>query len=948
MKKEDNFKGMIITLKKRMSYWGNNPPDDYQFTMFGYYDSMDICGIDSWYQLRPRGVYENGGVVNIDDEFHDKYTLKMYFPNRKLCSRLNQKGFNYREWEEISQGNTGGNKKDISSILTNNPFVSVAVIQMHQNNKENGKDPIGLIAGKISKFEKKRGKSLSEIHCAVFPTIGYADFVVLFLSDNPEKALEVIDFLRKEKTETGILLSSSYVITGFAKEGLAIIKDLQLDSIELSVRVNLREGVSANAFRHYFDSQIRETKKEYEEKKANCKTEVYQMFGNSDCLVLSDMPFDFFIPLYFDNKLLNPGHELFQKYICNIRSSLRTKAGLTDVKSVEIRKAEENKSYKKYRSVLQHIVKQMRGFVEEYHKQIRIVCGLEGVMKTFLNLCQTDHCSSAAEMIGQAFEVLDHNIERCIREIKMLSEKEKEYLKVENLMEAVQFFREKVGDYLSDLQRSDRFFIEGQSLSHASVGSATKLLLFYNEYINNIAQELVNTEKDTESNGEGKKKRYVFVVVSGGCDETKAFDLFAHLDPAVPEKESLIILSIPEMSLYDVKGTLFRLLHECLHFCGERFRKKRTEALMEALSIYVSDNMSDYLKTILNNDIWDEKIISGLENKLNKKEIERLTSKIKQIVEEEVRVFANAIHIRLASMLNQAMDEEAENRDHYVRYLEPNLIALGMGEIFAPVISKKDSLLPFAYQNDVNVRKNVAEKVVGYLKEYGVIYSNANTLLESYKYAQKMCIEGKYRDKDYRPLQIYFEKMIDNLVWDPKYQIDVDETVYWKNIVENMINVCRECYADCMAATILGISKEDFLLSFVYETWNIQLSFPETSLEILRLGLELKVLFGVEKCLGYKDRDKMEKRMDYWREKGFEFARGSVTAEGLIERVNKFIEKYQSIYVLNFMKPIESYIEECMQEMKAKSFRDQEYGKYSDMKNMREMDLLLGHIQKFW
>ena len=92
----------------------------------------------------------------------------------------------------------------------------------------------------------------------------------------------------------------------------------------------------------------------------------------------------------------------------------------------------------------------------------------------------------------------------------------------------------------------------------------------------------------------------------------------------------------------------------------------------------------------------------------------------------------------------------------------------------------------------------------------------------------------------------------------------------------------------------------------------------------------------------------MEKRMDYWREKGFEFARGSVTAEGLIERVNKFIEKYQSIYVLNFMKPIESYIEECMQEMKAKSFRDQEYGKYSDMKNMREMDLLLGHIQKFW
>lgn len=58
----------------------------------------------------------------------------------------------------------------------------------------------------------------------------------------------------------------------------------------------------------------------------------------------------------------------------------------------------------------------------------------------------------------------------------------------------------------------------------------------------------------------------------------------ARTKPDLHKKCSLIIISIPEMSLYDFRGTMFRLLHECCHFCGERKRAERQTAFLKSLS----------------------------------------------------------------------------------------------------------------------------------------------------------------------------------------------------------------------------------------------------------------------------------------------------------------------------------------------------------------------------
>ena len=59
--RSEEFMGMMITLKRRMMCIDRDDTDDYQYLMFGHYDGMDIYCTSQWYQLRPKGVENNGG-----------------------------------------------------------------------------------------------------------------------------------------------------------------------------------------------------------------------------------------------------------------------------------------------------------------------------------------------------------------------------------------------------------------------------------------------------------------------------------------------------------------------------------------------------------------------------------------------------------------------------------------------------------------------------------------------------------------------------------------------------------------------------------------------------------------------------------------------------------------------------------------------------------------------
>lgn len=322
----DGFMGMMITLKKRMMCIDEDDTNKYQYLMFGHYDGMDISCTNQWYRLRPKGVEDNGGNVDIKDCFWDKYTLKLYFPEENVCNELEKEGFSYGLWKKI--GYYYDNNLECKEILGQYPFISVVMVNLSEECVGTETDLMNKMKCVIQKAVSEAGNKLEDIHCVIMPSIGYADFVLLFLSNQLKKVIHVLDSLRKErvwqKERAYAMLSNSYAVSGFARAGVDRLgQENCLDDAKLSIRVNLRDGVSASQFRKFFDAEIGKIMSETDIKDINGHRELYQMFGNSDCLVLSDMPFDFFIPLYYDNKLLNPGHELFRRYIQHMRSSIR-------------------------------------------------------------------------------------------------------------------------------------------------------------------------------------------------------------------------------------------------------------------------------------------------------------------------------------------------------------------------------------------------------------------------------------------------------------------------------------------------------------------------------------------------------------------------------------------------------------------------------------------------
>ena len=97
------------------------------------------------------------------------------------------------------------------------------------------------------------------------------------------------------------------------------------------------------------------------------------------------------------------------------------------------------------------------------------------------------------------------------------------------LEEALEIFVTQVGSFLADLSRSDCFSMESERYNHASVSSATALLLAYNQWQNEFVKAVSKEEENNSS-------QYAFLVRSGGCDRTHTNNIFSDLEPGSAEK----------------------------------------------------------------------------------------------------------------------------------------------------------------------------------------------------------------------------------------------------------------------------------------------------------------------------------------------------------------------------------------------------------------------------
>lgn len=904
----EEFKGMILTLKKRMSCTCQDDTNLCHFLMFGHYDGIDIHRIEKWYHMRPGADAIKAGAINIQDHFQDKYTIKMYFPKKTIREKWEEKGFCYRLWESADL-----NQLENTPLLEQCPFIAVAVLNLNKEYVKSSTDHFADIAGRI--YETLSHDQYQNVHCALFPSIGYSDYVCLFLSDNPGKIADLLDKLKKEMVSREAdernrpLLSNFYAITGFSKAGLSCLGSLQ--GITLSIRVNLREGVSAGDFKAFF---LNEAAKEL----SVCKDKLdsYHMFGNSDCLVISDMPFDKFIPLYFDSNLLNPGNRLFKDCITSIKSSICVKIqdNTSDGEMIE-----SNTPSILYQEQFNKISEKLTKVAEAYHRPVRGVYGLERVMKIFLNLLRSSHSFDVEYVIGNAFQVLIHNINKTIRLADVAEDETKGEL-IDELWEAIRLFREMAGDYLADMQRSDRSFIEGQSLSHPSIGSATKFLLFYNQYVNKIARFLADMEEDTAN------RTYTFIVTSGGNDMTVAYDLFAYLDPADKEDQSLIIIKIPEMSLYDVKGTMFRLLHECMHFCGERKRKVRLEALLESYAIASADMFCKYMETSVYNTV---KAVNVRNYRVNAEVFSLLCEKEKKRKDSMEERLKN----RTADLLKRCLFKEIRNENfYYGRNMYKTVYQKSLENIFVPIMGKdaldgakekiKSEMAVYAYECLLEYQKYISSEIIKQVEDEGNYYTEADRLYATAvnKLTRYQSQENEIDQEEGSIILRAIERYIGNTVPpSPVEEIDMDQAPEALEILAILYNVFKESYADCMSAKILNVPIEDFLLGLIYETWDLSTAFPDNEKQVSRFGLEMKVLYGIEGKLPEEIRQAVIQKMSFWRQRGFCYGKkGEQNEAELVDYAEEFCDRLDKLLIMykeklqKGMQPVEKYMNECI------------------------------------
>ncbi len=553
----------------------------------------------------------------------------------------------------------------------------------------------------------------------------------------------------------------------------------------------------------------------------------------------------------------------------------------------------------------------------EYKRPVRGVYGLERVMKIFLNLLRSSHSFTVEYVIGRAFNVLIYNIDKTIDMIKCLQDEPRGEM-IDELWEAVRLFREMAGDYLSDMQRSDSSFIEGQSLSHPSIGSATKFLLFYNQYVNEISGLLSAMEEDES------KRTYTFIVTSGGNDMTVSNDLFAYLDPADKEDQSLIVIQIPEMSLYDVKGTMFRLLHECMHFCGERKRKLRLKALLESYAISSADMFCKYIENSVYHSVKDVEVQNY---RVDFKEFRRLCEEEKKRTDS----IGKRLKMKSEELLKRSLDEVIPNEKfYYGRNLYEIVYEKSIEKVFIPIIEdevvegsetdKRGEMACYAYECLLEYQKYISSKISECVEVKGDFYTDADLL-----YATAINKLNRYQseeneiDQDEADIILRaIERYIGNIVpQNSTEKINDDEIPVALENLDLFFAVFREVYADCMAVKILNISIEDFILAFVYEAWNLNTAFPDHGVQISRFGLEMKVLYEIDGGFPAETRQKIEDKMCFWRDRGFCYGKKGEDKE-LKEYAKKlcdWLDKHLAVYAEKFqkeMEPVEGYIKECI------------------------------------
>lgn len=922
-----DFQGILLTLKKRVQSIKENDSQHYKYLVLGYYDGLDINIVDRWYELRPKGLHMRNLQVNLNAPYIDQYTIRTLMPQNR--EEYQEQGFAYDLWENIGKRDIKKFEKYEKEKRKKYPYITMAVLNLNEmyvksqtNLAQMERDIITVLRKSIA----ETGKTVEELNCAVFPSIGYSDFVILFLTDNLKNASDVIGKMRGTVSQNKkVVVSNCYSVCGLDKCYFHSTASCQNTNTQITIRINLKEGISSKDFLGILKKEISERLdktpdvKELKELQKELKDYYYITFGNSDCLLLPDQPLERYLKLHAPGQILNPDDYFFQNYITNVRTSVRIKE--TDDQDKGDKVPVLRKNMERYEADFKAFIESYEEFLEKNTMHIRSSKAIQQVMKNYLNIAQTGHGFDVQHVIGIAFQSLINSMNYYMAKEMYsiedgMSEEEKEerersneriWMEKKLAVDALCIFKNCVGGFTADLTRSDRAFIEGNTLTHPSIGSATKLLFAYSAMLETL------TRKFNVSSG------FTFIVTSGGCDKTEAIDLFsfARVDDEI---NKLIIIMVPEMSLYDVQGTLFRMLHECIHFIGDRKRKERYAHLITALAEAIAWDITEIEYCDDRFEAFQNHAALYMDGACKAEFSEFLLKEFSESKEEARKAVSQAI--QKDKRFSEYSKNEQENA-YYASSLRDGILNLkSIVEIFGLNNKKEENLQKQIYMIFYDADRKIVEEICSCLEkkynDYGLkdkeLARRIKLAVQSYRYLQQ-----NYAFRDAHPLERdvkleryiakYMELFIGNLPLNQEKKDIISGAEYvYTELFQIILFAMVESFADCGAVHILNMKVEDFLLSFIYEIWNIEEAFAMTVENVFRMGADMAVLYGIEGSLSEKTKAAILQKAERRNEQGYEYK----NIQEMLKRMDEILEEYQQEKYNGIRKEIEDYLKEAM------------------------------------
>ncbi len=883
--------GLLVKLEKD-PLGDEHQGDDY---ILGYFDRAVIQPVYRWLEYSPRTIAVNPDLEN--PNLLSSYPIKLIFPTSDIVNSLEKAGLDYTSWKQFDTQKS-------NQMIDQFPCISVILINLMDRFKgDTPRDPCGAQLLRFARVLQSgiyqldgaavpwTSSMFKQAHCCILPSLGYSDYCILLAEKDWQISMALLRYLHGAVSDNVPVLSTDYFMPMYhiapasGTENPIHIEG-HMHGIRLSIRVHLQPGASMECLKD----------------KVGNLANVVQMSGSSDCLLESRPREDFSELLRIiaaDHEhgkkdlqgiVLNTEATLYQDFSADLLSENGGKVS-NRIEQAEnsdkgppgsVGKAENTDM--KVPDPMEETIRDLREILKAYwhllqeeNRHMRQFNALWNQVASIENICKEKHNEALKEIIVPWLSAFGDCMRRCIEGLSEDTErKEETQAKWSMIEEALEIFITQVGGFLADLSRSDCFFMESERYNHPSVSSATSLLLAYTRWQKSFVQAVLNEEQNDVS-------KYAFLVRSGGCDTTETDNPFYFLVPDTKvvdrregggTREFLVermpmITHMSEMSLFDCGGAIFRMTHECMHYCGSRERQERILCVIQFASRY----LGHILAIALFGNTYSDTLIHRLRTVFHVKE-KRLNKRLHCCWRKEFQRFKEKVAGEIERQLREELqtEERSWNEASYMsgaveQWLKDKLFA--MFACYPPSgpanngLAKLNDLAFFLYKTQLDAVHR--------------FYISCDAAIRQHRRTLSFCaLEGRriqhYIDASRSKNQKWSDSDVDHAlkqrIFEMLNQLRItgqcefpDNTIQkllgsnvadallgnlnLTDILEAVVGECfSEAFADLEACMRLNASLSDYLLSFVFENWDILDKQKTSPRFIFRIPVVLRIYFS--------------------------------------------------------------------------------------------------------